>query len=487
MTSQITTTARAVVEDAVMDGLAVATGTVDRASMGRAIPLPHFATGLATLPQTLPRQALGLAAQLVVPPGTWAVTHLPGGEHQRYTPGSYWLWGAPGAVLVQWVDARRQQVPVGPVEGFSADKWRVRLWLLVDVVVSDPERIADHREPLATLAAAARAAVLAYLERHSHAALTGYLREDGGMDGPAETVLARLRADPALVGLEIIGARVVERQGDERQIEAATAATVAAAQIDETLRVEAAEHRATLQRLESQATVSECEHGLRMAAAAAQARERLLTQQAEVQQAALAARLDIVMAQIRAQAAEIAHDEQMWQAEQTRLQGEWNHIQRQRIEVHQTDQQVRLLEAHQGLARAEGDLALSAQERQSTHALALAEVQERIAEQRTRQSEAVAERRAQHERSLLELHLRHEALVAEQMQKLEAWRAQQVQVSVQQQRQHDRQLAGIAGAAQIAASAASHTRSDAASDADAPRVPHALADAGLKLLQDMAE
>ena len=128
----------------------------------------------------------GLAAQLVVPPGAWAVTHLPGGEHQRYTPGSYWLWGAPGAVLVQWVDARRQQVPVGPVEGFSADKWRVRLWLLVDVVVSDPERIADHREPLATLAAAARAAVLAYLERHSHAALTGYLREDGGMDGPAE-------------------------------------------------------------------------------------------------------------------------------------------------------------------------------------------------------------------------------------------------------------------------------------------------------------
>ena len=479
MASQITTGARAAVEGAIVEGLAVAQGEVDAGRMGRELPLPRFATGLATQPQTLPRQAMGLGALLVVPPGTWAVTHLPGGEHRLYTPGSYWLWGQPGAVLVQWVDARRQQVPVGPVEGFSADKWRVRLWLIVDVAVADPLLIAAHREPVATLAAAARAAALAYIERHSHAALTGREGEAGGLDGPAEAVLARLRGDAALSGLEIIGARVVERQGDERQIEAATAATVAAAQIDEALRVEAAEHRATLQRLEAQATVGEREHSLRMAAAAAGARERLLTQQAEVQQAALAARLDIVMAQIRAQTAEIAHEEQTWQAEQARLQGEWERAQRQLLEAHQTDQQVRLLEAHQGLAQAEGELALAAQTRQSEHALALAEVQQRIGEQRARQAEAVAERRAQHERALLELHLRHEAMVAEQMQKLEAWRAQQVQATVQQQRQHDRQLAGIAGAAQIAAAAAAQARPDAE--------PQAVADAGLKLLQDMAE
>jgi hypothetical protein len=148
------------------------------------------------------------------------------------------------------VDARRRQVPVGPVEGFSADKWRVRLWLAVDVAVSDPRLIAAHRQPLDTLATAARAAALAYIERHSHAALTGHEDDRGGMDGPALAILERLRADPALAGLEIISVRVVERQGDERQIEAATAATVAAARIDEALRVEAAEHRATLQRLD---------------------------------------------------------------------------------------------------------------------------------------------------------------------------------------------------------------------------------------------
>lgn len=479
MTNQLVTSARTTVEGAIVEGLAAVQGEVDAAHMARELPLPAFATGLATRPQTLPRQALGLAAQLVVPPGTWAVTHLPGGEHQVYTPGSYWQWGQPGAVLVQWVDARRQQVPIGPVEGFSADKWRVRLWLIVDMAVADPLVIAAHREPLATLAAAARAAALAYIERHSHGALTGCDGERGGMDGPGQAILTRLRDDPALVGLEIIAVRVVERQGDERQIEAATAATVAAAQIEEALRVEAAEHRATLQRLEGQAAVGEREHGLRMAAAAAQARERLLTQQAEVQQAALAARLEIVMAQIRAQTAEIAHEEHAWQTEQARLQGEWERVQRQLVEAHQTDQQVRLLEAHQGLARAEGELALTAQTRQSEHALALAEVQQRIAEQRARQAEAVAERRAQHERALLELHLRHEAMVAEQMQKLESWRAQQSQATVQQQRQHDRQLASIAGAAQIAAAAAAQALPDAE--------PKALADAGLKLLQDMAE
>lgn len=479
MSSQMIANARATVEQAVVEGLAAAQGEIDAARMGRDLPLPHFASGLATTPQALPRQAFGLGAQLVVPPGTWAVISMPGGVTRTYTPGSYWIWSPPGAVLVQWVDARRQQVPIGPVEGLSADKWRVRLWLIVDVVVSDPVLIAAHREPLSALAAATRAAALAYIERHSHAALTGCEGEHGGLDAPARAVLAALRADPALAGLELIAVRVLERQGDERQIEAATAATVEAARIGEALRVESARHHATIQRLEDQAAIDEREHGLRMAATAAAARERLLAQQAEVQQAALAARLEIVMAEIRAQTAEIAHEEQAWQSEQARLQAEWERVQRQLLATHQTDQQLRLLEAQQGLARAEGELVLAAQERQSEYALALAEVQQRIAEQRARQAEAVAERRAQHERALLELHLRHEAMVAEQMQKLEAWRLQQAQATVREQHQHDRQLAGIAGAARIAAAAASQARPDTE--------PQAVADAGLKLLQDMAE
>lgn len=467
-------------EGLLADGLALL--TVDmQASGGMPVAMIRFSTGLATEPRALERRGLGLATQLVVPPGTWAAVRLPGGERQLYEPGSYWIWSKPGAVLVQWVDARRQQVPVGPIEGWSADKWRVRLWLIADVEVADPVRIADHREPLNTLVAAVRASALRYIEQHSHAALTG-CGDGGSIDAPAHAILERLRADEALQGLHVVKVRVVERQGDERQIEAATAATVAAAQIDEELRVAAARNRARLHELEAQSTIAEREHILRMAAAAATARERLLAQQSEVQQAALAARLDIVLAQIRAQTAEIAHEEQVWQAEQQRFQAEWEQAQQRLMDRHQTDQQLRLMDGQAGVLRGEAEVALAAEDRRHAHERALADVQQRIHEQRALQAQAMADRRAQHEAALLELHLRHEQLVAEQMQRLEHWRAEQVQLGVQQQRQHDRQMAVIAGTAQVAAAAAQLPGHYAP---EAER--HEIADEGLRALQALAE
>jgi hypothetical protein len=428
MSIELTTTVREQVAGVVTDGAAVLRGDVD-GSAGERLPRLHFASGLATAPSALPRRALGLVANLVVPPGTVAVAHLPGGEQRTYTPGSYLLWDAkPGPILVQWVDLRRRQVAVGPVEGWSADKWRVSLWLVADVAVSDPVLIASHREPLLALASAVRAGALRYIEQHTHAALTGCDGAVGGMDAPGATIASRLRDDPALAGLEIISVRVAERQGDERQVEAATQATVAAAQIDEELRVAAARQRAALQGLESRAALGEREHVIRMAETAATSRERLVAQQAEAQQATLAARLEIVMAQVRAQATEVARDEQLWQAEQTRLHGEWERAQQQLMDAHRTDQQIRLMEAQGGLVRVEGEAALAVEERRNTHLLALAEVQERIAAQRAQQAQAITERRAQHERTLLELQLRHEALVSEQLQSLEQWRTERAQL-----------------------------------------------------------
>lgn len=468
-------------EGVIKDGVAALTGDA-RMLAGIDLPALRFSSGLTTEPRALTRQGLGLATHLVVPPGTWAVVRLPGGARKLYEPGSYWIWGMPGVILAQWVDARRQQVPVRPIEGWSADKWRVRLWIVVDVEVADPVCIADHREPLAALVAAVRSSTLRYIEQHSHAALTGCAGEHGGLDAPAQALLERLRADDSLHGMQIVNVRVVERQGDERQIEAATAATVAATQIDEELRVTEARNRARLHDLEAQATISEREHTLRMAATAAVARERLLQQQAEVQQAALAARLDIVMAQIRAQTAEIAHDEQLWQAEQARLQAEWEQAQQQLLEVHRTDQQLRLMDGQAGVLRGEAELALAAEDRRHAHELALAEIQQRLAEQHALQAQAMAERRAHHEEALLELHLRHEQLVAEQMQQLEHWRAERVQIGAQQQRQHERQMAVIAGTAQVAASAA-RLPGDMADMDDRREV----ADEGLRALQALAE
>jgi len=481
MNTSITQAVRETVADVVDDGIAAITGDA-RDLAGVPLSALRFSTGLATMPSALPRRGLGLASNLVVPPGAWAVVHLPGGERRVYTPGSYWLWGVqPGAILAQWVDARRQQVPVGPVEGWSADKWRVRLWLIVDVEVGDPATLAGYREPLAALAAAARAGALRYIEQHSHAELTGCAGEAGGLDAPAQAILDRLRGDPALEGMRIVNLRLVERQGDERQIEAATAATVTAARIDEELRVADARNRARLHELEARALIGEREHTLRMAAGAADARERLLQQQAEVQQAALAARLEIVMAQIRAQTSEIAHDEQVWQAEQARFQTEWDRAQRQQIDSHQVDQQLRLMDGQGGLLRGEGELALAAEDRRHAHELALAGIQQRLAEQRTAQGQAIAERHARHEQALLELHLRHEQLVGEQMQRLEDWRTQQGRLGDQQQRQHDRQMAVIAGTAQVAAAAAALPQHDLTDDR------HEVAGAGLQTLRALAE
>jgi hypothetical protein len=482
MSSSVQDLIKTTVDTVVADGVTALTGTDTAAGAHTLSPLT-FTTGLATAPHVLPRPLFGLGTQLLVPPGTGAVVYLPDGEQRVYIPGNYRLWNVGvGTITVQWVDARCHQVPLGPIEGWSLDKWRVRVWLVVDVQVVDPARIAQHHAPLGTLVAAARTSVLHYMEQHTHAALTGS-DEQGGIDAPATAITARLRGDPALVGLHVINVRVLERQGDERQIEAATAATVAAAHITEEMRVAAARHQAQLQALDSQHAVAEREHTLRMAETAATAREQLLTQQAEVQQATLAARLNIVLAQIESQTSEIARDEQVWQAEQARMHGEWERAQQQLSDAHRTDQQVRLLDAQHTMLRSDTDALLATQDRQQAHALALAEIQARIEEQRTAQAHAMTERRAQHEQTLLELHLRHEQLVSEQMGRLEQWRTEHMQVSVQTQRQHDRQLAVIAGTAQVAAAAAN----PAPIAATEQHIPNEVAETGLRTLQTLAE
>ena len=480
--SAVMTTMKDAIEEGVVGSISVLSGEAST-SLETPLHTRNFVNGFATAPAALARKGFGLLATLVVPPVSVAVTHLPGGEQRLFQPGSYTLWDVkPGMVLVQWVDMRRQQVRVGPIEGLSADKWRVRLWLVAEVEVDDPVCIAAHREPLSALLAALRTGALRYIEQHSHADLTGCSGDQGGLDAPALIIQERLKDDAGLVGLHVIRVRVLERQGDERQIEAATAATVQAAQIDEQLRIAAARQRAQLAELESQAVLAEREHALRLSEAAAVAREKLLLQQNEVQQAALAARLEIALAQIRAQAAEIARDEQQWQAEQVRLQNEWDLLQKQQLEVHRTDQQLRLMDAQHGMLHTEGELALDAEERRNSHALALAEIQQHLTEQRTLQSQAQSERRIQHEQTLLELHLRHEQLVAQQMQQLEQWRFQQIQVGVQHQQQHERQMAVIAGTAQVAAAAAALPDDLEVSDIDR----HEVADLGLRSLQAMA-
>ncbi|WP_298821634.1 SPFH domain-containing protein [Chloroflexus sp.] len=405
--------------ETVREGMAVMTGEMTADTMAQALPTLHFTTGLATVPQRVPGRLFGLATPIVVPPGTWAVVYLPGGETRVLTSGYHVIWAAPGPVLAQWVDARWRQLRIGPVEGWSADKWRVRLWLTVELAARDPLFIALHREPLMAINAATHTAALTFIERHSYAQITG----DTGIDEAARWIGERLRNDPTLTGFEIIGIQILDRQGDERHAEAAMAATIAAAQIDEEQRIAAARHRARLHALTTQAVEFEHEHRLRMQMSVAEAREQLLIQQAEVQRATLAAQLDLISAQIRAQVAEIARDEQVWQSEQARFQQEWERLQQQLLEAHQTDQAARLLAAQRDSERIAGEVALGIEERRANQLLALIELQQRLEDQRLARAQEAAERREHHERVLLELRARHEHLVLEQMARLSNWQS----------------------------------------------------------------
>lgn len=370
----IATAVREAVAEAVNDGLAVVNGAITAETMAQTLPALHFATGLATAPQQLPRQLLGLMAQVVVPPGAWAVVYLPGGVTRTFTAGSHTIWAPPGPVLAQWVNARRRQVQIGPIAGWSADKWPIRLWLAIELAVRDPLLIVQHREPLAAVSAATRAAAHVFIERHSHAELTGAQ----GIDDAARFVCERLQADPALAGLEIIGGQTLDRQGDERHTEAAMAATIAAAQINEERRVAEARHRARRHALAAQTVELDHEHRLRMQMQAAKAREQLLAQHAEVQRATLAAQLDLINAQIWAQVAEITHKEQVWQSEQARFQPEWERLQQQLLESHRTDQALRLLAAQHESKRIAGEVTLGGEERRGAQLQALVELQQQL-------------------------------------------------------------------------------------------------------------
>ncbi len=382
--------------------------------------------GLATPPQIIPRRFVGTLVDVIVPPGFSAIVSGPQGMQRVLTTGSYHFWDIPrGPVMVQWVCTSRQRREVGPIEGWSADKWRVTMHVVVDFWVRDPVAIATHQAPLAVLDDAIRSSVMYHFERMTHEALTGYDPELGGIDVPAHAMAERLNHDPALAGLEIVKLHILERVGDIRRIEAATETAVAIAQLEESTRLKRAEDQSAILSMDGQAVRQAAEADLRMAATIAEGREQLAKHDIAAQHFALDARLRVLEAQIQAQVAEIARDEAAWQAEQQHLHGEWQATLEQHQLEHQSDHAIRVLEVQQRF--------------DATHA------------ERAHQAE---ERRAKHERDLLVLQMRHEQVLVEQRERLESWRASHERSLLLTQQQHTEQLAMISGTTTIASQAA---------------------------------
>ncbi|ABX05023.1 MAG TPA: hypothetical protein DEF47_10535 [Herpetosiphon sp.] len=384
--------------------------------------------GLATPPQLIARRFLGKLVDVLVPPAFTAILSGPQGLRRCLTSGSYNLWDIPrGPVMVQWVSMSRMRREIGPIEGWSADKWRVRFTVVVDFEVCDPYLIASHQAPLTVLEDVVRSAAMQQFERMSHEALTGYDPEIGGIDRPALRMFEQLSQEPALAGLTLIRLQILDRAGDLRRIEAATETAVAIAQLEESTRLQRAEDQAALLTIDGQVLRQSAEAALRMAATIDEGREQLARHDIAAQRHALNAQLHVLEANMRAQVAEIAREEQAWQHEQQRLMLEWqSQIQAQQSE--QThDQQYQMLD-----------------------------LQHRFEALHAERAHEVEERRHQRERELRAMQQRHEQVLINQRERLEHWRSQHERSLQLTQQQHQEQLALIQGTTTIASQAAGY-------------------------------
>lgn len=256
---------------------------------------PKFTfNGLATPPLRPVRTLLGLLSRVEVLPGTWGVCY--GGDRGPTVlkPGLHWLTNSRGgSPTVQFVDASRRPYELPPVSGLSADGWRVTLKAVLVYEAASPLEVARAAEPIATLEATARAAILAQIEAHSHQALIGSgvaplsSSANGGMGLKAieDGILARLNERPGLAGLRVVEVALVERQGDERLAEIMQAGEVERARLEaEAWTAEAARAAAVIQ-AETQAQLTSAQEQMKVLAARTEAEVQEIRQAQEAREA----------------------------------------------------------------------------------------------------------------------------------------------------------------------------------------------------------
>lgn len=323
------------------------------AEVGGGGPLSFSFNGLATPPARAVHSLFGLFGRLDVPPGTWGVCFEPGSAPQVLRPGTYWLNGVKGAsALVQLVDARLGKRQLAPVSGTSRDGWSITLQVVLVYEVTDPVQVARATEPVATLEALARAAILAQIEEMPHEALLGSAgapehsvaehsapehsapehfapehfpdapagnanhapvsRPGHGLDLVERGLLERLANRPSLGGLRVVDAAVIVREGDARLVGILQGEALNRIQAVQTHQTEAA--RAELQklRLEQEVQTAQAERAV-----------SLIQAETQVQLANLQEQVRLLEARTEAEVQEIRQVQEAREAERKRLAEEW--------------------------------------------------------------------------------------------------------------------------------------------------------------------
>jgi hypothetical protein len=321
--------------------------------------------GLATPPMHAIRSFWGLFGKLDVPPGSWGVCYQSDVAPAILETGSHWLMGRRSAeALVQWVDATQHRHALPAVSGVSLDGWKITLEVQVIFQVNDPLQIVQVAEPLATLEAVCRAAILAQIETMPHEALLGSVKTPGAVptnfaasqgaasenhswdegmstpyppaDAPGEAgaaagasagktpvsgrgldvvergIFARLTARASLDGLKVIDVAVTRREGDERLVGILQGEALARLQATENHQTEAARAELSKMRLEMQVQTAQ-----------AQRMVSLIEAETQAQLANFAQQKRLLEAQTEAQMQEIRQAQEAREAERRRLAEEW--------------------------------------------------------------------------------------------------------------------------------------------------------------------
>ncbi|MEW5872799.1 MAG: hypothetical protein AB1894_26305 [Chloroflexota bacterium] len=238
---------------------------------------------------------------LRVPMQTCAVVYVPEGYPRVYSTGDHLLKWPMGTYPIQYVDIRQQHAKLPIVQAVTADTWTV--WLEVGVIwrVRYPIMVIEVNDLIPTFISGCISAVKDFIQSLPH---------DQIICTPNETaievrvleglLLQRLNSKSTCKGLELIGLRVLGKQGDNRRTEAI--------QIEQDMLVQDAKTRYEIAVLAQQLELANRSEGVKVKEAEI---ERKRIEEAE--------KITLMRAKIHAQEAELLRARQQQEIEMKNL------------------------------------------------------------------------------------------------------------------------------------------------------------------------
>ncbi len=175
---------------------------------------------------------------LNLPPNVAVVISFPDGQQRAYQTGG--ILNLPmGVYGRKFVDMSRRYMNMPRVKATTSDSWTVSLQIEVTWQVSDPLMIANTKKPIHALRDLCRAATIDFIQSNPHDLLVSSPEvEPMEEEKIANSILKRIRKNPALVGFNFVNINVLDRRGDPKRLEKRQAGMVQLEEIERKVAVE---------------------------------------------------------------------------------------------------------------------------------------------------------------------------------------------------------------------------------------------------------